>query len=155
MTCGPSSVTGLILCGGASSRMGQDKAHLLVGGRRLLEAAVERVRPLVDDLLLACGAEPRYQELGLPVVLDREAGGGPLLGLEAGLEQAQAGWLLAVACDLPALDHGTLQGLLEAAKGSPCDIVVYSDSKGDEPLCALYHTRTLPFVRAGCGSTRQ
>ena len=92
-------ITGVVLCGGASRRMGQDKATLEVAGERLLDRAVEALSGHVNEVLLACGAEERYADRGLRLALDAGADLGPLGGLGAGLAQARTEWVLLLACD--------------------------------------------------------
>ena len=99
-------VFGLVLCGGASRRMGTDKARLELGERTLIEHALECLRPIVERTLLACGSQPRHAELGHMLVLDRAPALGPLAGLEAGLsaarESAGANAVVCMlACDMP------------------------------------------------------
>ncbi len=147
--------TAVILCGGDSTRMGSDKALLRMGEHTLLERALSAVEPHVAQCLLACGTEPRYQHLGLPLILDTERGGGPLIGLLAGIESAQTPWVLLVACDMPALGDGILEDLVaQATSGSATaaedvDVWLFEDDGGLHPLCALYRRRNvLPAVRA-------
>jgi molybdopterin-guanine dinucleotide biosynthesis protein A len=158
---------GVVLCGGASRRMGRDKARLDLGGRTLLERAVALLAARAPRVALACGPVARYGELGLPLLLDRPPAGalgaaergerperiGPLAGLEAALAGSlalhpQGGAVLAVACDLPALVPADLDPLLERALEGSYDAVLYETARGPEPLCAVWHTDLLPAVRA-------
>jgi len=155
--------TAVILCGGGSTRMGSDKALLQMGEHSLLERAVAAVEPHVSECLLACGTEPRYEHLGLPLILDTECDGGPLIGLLSGLESAQTTWVLLVACDMPGLGAGVLERLVAEASGASADpadpatpeagvdtdVWLFEDDGGLQPLCALYRRRTvLPAVRS-------
>ena len=113
------------------------------------------MEPHVTQCLLACGTEPRYEHLGLPLILDAERGGGPLIGLLSGLESAQTAWVLLVACDMPGLGDGILERLVAEATGActaadvDVDVWLFEDDGGLHPLCALYRRRSvLPAVRA-------
>jgi len=129
--------------------MGVDKALLLdAHGRTLLQRACAVVEPLVDELLLACGPSPRYQDLGRTLVLDHRADGGPLAGLEAALERARTPWILALACDMPFATTALLASLLERARRDDLDACWSSSPKGSEPLCAAYSKHCLEPVRA-------
>lgn len=142
-------VTGVVFCGGKSSRMGADKALLLdAKGRALIERALATLEPWVDDLCIACGPTARYGEFGRRQVLDRIADGGPLAGLEAALSAATTPWIYALACDLPRADGAMFARLLERAQRENLDACWLSTSAGDEPLFAVYSTRCLPAVRA-------
>ena len=148
-------VTGLVLCGGASRRMGRDKALLEWHGRSLIERALEALAPVAGERLLACGRSPRYEELGFSLVLDETEDGGPLAGLEAGLAAAQGAWVVAVACDMPRLTPGLVEGLLEHAGAADADGAVYEVDGRVEPLCGVYHRRCLPAVRASLAAGRR
>ena len=149
------ATSGLVLCGGASRRMGRDKARVELGGRTLLEHAVGCVQGallhLQEDpgsVCLACGSEPRYADQGLPLALDRRAGAGPLAGLEAGLAAAPPGFLITLACDMPRVESRWLARLCAFARASRLDVCWFAGAAGVEPLCAVYHTAILPCVRA-------
>lgn len=142
-------VTGVVFCGGKSSRMGADKALLVdAKGRALIERALATLDPWVDELCIACGPSARYGELGRRQVLDRIADGGPLAGLEAALSAASTPWIYALACDLPRADGAVFARLLERAQRDDLDACWLSTAAGDEPLYAVYSTRCLPAVRA-------
>ena len=122
------------------------KARLRVGARTLLEAAVDTLRRLTPDVVLACGVEDRYGELGLERVRDRVADGGPLAGLEAALERAD-GWVLALACDMPRADVRVFEALLERARERGLDACLLETEGGLEPLFAVYRRACLAAVR--------
>jgi molybdopterin-guanine dinucleotide biosynthesis protein A len=131
--------------------MGSDKALLDLGAGTLLGRAVQELGAVCDRVLLACGSEPRYAGLGLPLVLDRAPGLGPLAGLEAGLRAAAErgdGWLVCLPCDMPRADAALLKRLLERAERDDLDACLLSSSRGVEPLCAVYHTRLAQSARA-------
>ena len=79
-------VSGLVLCGGHSRRMGSDKALLPLGGQRLIDFPLGALAQVAGSTSLAVGSTERYGELGLSQVLDDPAWGdaGPLAGLLAG-----------------------------------------------------------------------
>jgi molybdopterin-guanine dinucleotide biosynthesis protein A len=141
-------VTGAVLCGGASSRMGEDKAVLDLGGRSLLAHAVACLEPLTKRVVLACGSEPRYTSLGLDVVVDSVRGDGPAVGLEAALAAADTEWLAVLACDMPRVDAALFRRLLREAHARELDICLLATERGPEPLCGVYHRRCLAPLRA-------
>jgi molybdenum cofactor guanylyltransferase len=143
-----SGLTGVVLCGGASRRMGVDKAEIELAGRTLLERAVAALAGACDEVLLATGGEPRYPSLGLSVVLDRVPGAGPLAGLEAGLEHARGEWVAALACDMPHADARLFERLHARARERDLDACLYEGPSGVEPLCGVYRRSCLPAVRA-------
>lgn len=144
--------SGLVLCGGASRRMGADKALLALGERTLLERAIACLAPHASPVRLACGESERYGAFGLELVCDRRASAGPLAGLEAGLEAASesgaGGYVCVLAVDMPRADAQLVARLLAHARANDLDACLLASVGGVEPLCAVYHTRLLPRVRA-------
>ncbi|MBL8860432.1 MAG: molybdenum cofactor guanylyltransferase [Planctomycetes bacterium] len=128
--------------------MGADKAGLRLGGVTLLERAVGVLGPCVDELLLATGEAPRYADLGLPIVLDRAPDLGPLAGLEAALVAARGERVVALAVDMPGVTSELVARLCAEAERTEADALLLADGSGVEPLCAVYHVRVLPAVRA-------
>jgi molybdopterin-guanine dinucleotide biosynthesis protein A len=129
---------GFVVAGGASRRMGTDKALLPWGESTLLDHALSRLRGVCAEVRILCGPEPRYADRGVPVdvdaVLDAGALGGVLSGLR-GLAKGAAGVFLAV--DLPLVPAPLLAHLLQRSQGF--DAVVPISPSGPEPLCAVYH----------------
>ncbi len=138
-------VAGFILAGGASSRMGRDKALLEIGGVPLLARSAQLLEPLVGPVIVV-GAPERYASLGLRVVADDRSGVGPLGGLATALRLCEAPWALVVGCDLPYLSADWLTWLLERALASPAEAVVPESSRGLEPLCAVYRAQCAPAL---------
>jgi molybdopterin-guanine dinucleotide biosynthesis protein A len=144
-------VLGVVLCGGKSARMGTDKALIPLGSSTMLERAATTLAELTPRVVLACGASERYAELGLPLVVDRYLGAGPLAGLEAALASAVVAgedWLVALACDLPRVRPSVLANLLSRAREDDLDACFFETELGLEPLCAVYRATCLPSVRA-------
>jgi molybdopterin-guanine dinucleotide biosynthesis protein A len=116
-------LTGIILAGGASRRMGgRNKVFLELDGRPLIEIVVERVRSVCAEVLIVAGDTSPYIGLGVPLVEDRFRGVGVLGGLHAGLEAASHELSLVVGCDMPFLNPDLLQAFAAWAKGY--DVVV-------------------------------
>lgn len=143
--------SGLVLCGGASSRMGTDKARLELDGRPLLAHALATLDELGVSARLACGSAPRYGEYARELVLDDVPGAGPLAGLTAGLEAAaRAGesWVVVLACDMPHARARVLARLLEHARARGLDACLAGLERGSQPAYAVYHTRCAVPARA-------
>ena len=148
------AVSAVLLCGGRSSRMGADKAQLVWEGRTLLERIAAGLKPQVSAVYLGTGAQPKYEELGLPCLLDRGPDLGPLAGLEAALVGSATPWVLLVACDLPGLSPEVTARLFAAPQ--PGDQVVqFGSLEAPEPLCALYHRSVLGAVRGALQAGRR
>ncbi len=143
---------GAILAGGRSTRYGEPKAFATVGGRAIIQRAVDAVHAVVPDIIVIANDAEFYAALGLPVWGDRMPGKGALGGVHTALWRAQESGrpgIVAVACDMPFVSAALLLRLLERANQSPIpDLVVpESDSRrGLEPLCAYYSVRCLPAI---------
>jgi molybdopterin-guanine dinucleotide biosynthesis protein A len=140
-------VAAFILAGGASSRMGRDKALLDFGGVPLILHTARLLEPLVSEVTVV-GSPDRYAPLGLHAIADesnRQAQGGrdtpnrgPLAGIAAALAATHSIWNLVVACDLPYLSAEWLDWLLSRALRSRAEAVVPQTKQGMEPLAAVY-----------------
>ena len=93
--------TGIILAGGQSRRMGENKALLRINGQTVIERIVEKLETFVDDVIIVNNHFEDYRFLNLPMVEDRYKGMGPLAGIEAGLHASRTEKNLVVACDMP------------------------------------------------------
>ncbi|WP_195724337.1 molybdenum cofactor guanylyltransferase [Paenibacillus monticola] len=143
-------ITGIILAGGRSRRMGTDKALLEFGGVPLIAHLAVRLSQVADTVLIACGEEERedYQFLKLPMVTDCYPGLGPLAGLYAALNLSHTEWSAVVACDLPFTSIELLNYMKELAAAEPSvQAVVPVNAAGKvQPLLALYHRSVLPSL---------
>ena len=106
----------VVLCGGASSRMGRDKASLPFGPETLLERVIRLVRSVVDEVVLAAGAD-QILPPGLPVVRDAGEGRGPLPALLSASAAVHGDHVFLVACDTPLLQPPLVRLLLDQARG--------------------------------------
>jgi molybdopterin-guanine dinucleotide biosynthesis protein A len=133
--------TGVVLAGGRSSRMGQDKALIEVDGLTLLDRAVELLRPHAREILVM-GDPAKYAPMHATVIPDDVPGLGPLGGITTALARARYVRLLVVACDMPDLNDRLLGHLkLELDKGFDAAVPKHGDRI--EPLVAAYHRHAI------------
>lgn len=139
----------IILAGGRSSRLGRDKASELLLGRSLLQHVIDRVAPLVQELIIVRAPNQQLPPIESPravqVIEDAYPGTGPLGGIYSGLLAAVAERCLAVACDMPLLSPPLLQELQRRA--AACDVVM-PVLEYPEPLHAVYARICLQPMRA-------
>jgi molybdopterin-guanine dinucleotide biosynthesis protein A len=140
------NVTGIVLAGGASQRMGRNKAFLELGGRALIEIVIERMTQVCAEVLVVAGDARPYAGLGVPVVEDRFRGVGVLGGLHAGIEAATHELTIAVGCDMPFLNPDLLRAFAGWAIGF--DVVVLREGENVEPLHAVYRRTCIPAMES-------
>lgn len=165
-------VTGIIVAGGRSSRMGQDKALLQLGGVTVLERIAAVLGQVAKRVITVTRDTQQYRELGLETTTDLYPGLGPLSGIHAGLSASKTEWGIVVACDMPLvqpeilhalLAHATNwtaveettseqrqqapwagNGLLPQPKKSALQAVIASVDGRIHPLLGIYHRSVLP-----------
>jgi molybdopterin-guanine dinucleotide biosynthesis protein MobB len=137
-------VTGVILAGGKSLRMGSDKALLPFQGGRFLEAIHRRMAELFEEVVVVTGAPGQYGFLPCRRVPDLFEGGGVLAGIHSGLVHSGTDLVFAVACDMPHIHGELVRHLCGLAEG--VDVVVPEGDKGLEPLHAVYRKSALPAI---------
>ena len=147
---------GLVLTGGLSSRMGQDKAALHYQGHSQLARAMALLAPHVERAFVSVRADQRADPLrgGFEQIADTRENLGPIAGLLAAQERFPDSAWLVLACDLPLLDAATLAHLLKARAPEREATAFRSSNDGlPEPLCAVYepgsHARLASYVGRG------
>lgn len=139
-------MTGLLLAGGGSRRMGRDKAGIQFEGGTLASRAARKLAEVCDEVLVASGDGKRLASLGLRQVADATAERGPLGGIVAGLEAAGHPLVAVVAVDMPFASPALLRMLAALAAGQ--DAVVPVTRQGPQPLHAVYATDAATAFRA-------
>ena len=141
----------VLLAGGRSRRMGQDKALLpLPDGRRLWERQLAVLRALGPAELFISGPSRAEFPSDVPLLADEVPGLGPLAGIAAALKAMRAPRLVVLAVDLPAMTTAFLRGLLmeEQMVSSTRGTVPQSSDGFFEPLAAVYARASLPWSEA-------
>ena len=137
-------VTGVILAGGKSSRMGSNKALLPYRGGRFIEAIYRQLSGLLGEVLVVTGTPEQYAFLGCRMVSDLYHDIGVLAGLHAGLFHSHTSHIFAVACDMPYLNNTMIRMLL--ARRHQGDVIIPEGENGLEPLHAVYCRSCLPAM---------
>ena len=131
-------VEGFILVGGASSRMGRDKAELIFAGH----SSIERIASELPSPVTLVGSRHEYRHLSLNNVPDLHENWGALWGIHASLADAKKPWAAIVACDLPFVTR-ELFARLRSLSDETTDAVVPIQPDGrPQPLCAFYRPKT-------------
>jgi molybdopterin-guanine dinucleotide biosynthesis protein A len=127
--------SGVILAGGASRRMGRDKAWIELDGRALVERVVQRLGDVCRETILVSGDQDPYHKLGVRVIGDTLPGKGSLGGIYSGLRAARFERAVVVACDMPFLNPALLDYMLSLA--ADYDVVIPSASSFRLPLGSI------------------
>jgi molybdopterin-guanine dinucleotide biosynthesis protein A len=136
-------VTGIILAGGRSRRMGRDKATLEMEGVTLFDRALRMMRVLFTEVLIA-GDRQDLVRPGVPCYPDLFPGSA-LGGLYTGLVESNHDMVFACSCDMPFPNVNIAQ--LVVSQDRAYDVVVPRTTEGLEPLFARYHKRCLPVMK--------
>jgi molybdopterin-guanine dinucleotide biosynthesis protein A len=146
---------GVILAGGQSSRMGRDKAWLLINGEPLLTRTARILNGVCDHVIVSAAAGQRLPALPdtVPVVRDARHGEGPLAGFENVLASIpeRVDRVIVVACDLPDLNAPFLRWLQnQLDEGVDASVV---EVEGESyPLCGVYSPAVFPHVKSIVGN---
>lgn len=134
-------VAGFILVGGASRRMGTDKAQLLFNGEASVEIIAAELSKVSSPMALV-GARRHYRRLELLNVPDIHPSWGALGGIHAALATCEKTWAAVVACDLPFVTAELLERLTGFIDENTDAIVPIQPDGRPQPLCALYRRET-------------
>lgn len=144
------NVSGVALAGGMSRRLGRNKAVEEIGGERLIERVINRLSEVSSETVVVVAEESRAQALDLPdgvrTAADIYPGHGSLGGIFTGLSAARGDYGIVVACDMPFLNTGLLQFMVDLAPDF--DVVVPRVDGRPEPLHAIYSKSCLEPIES-------
>lgn len=107
------NITGIILAGGKSSRMGSDKGLLKMENITFVERVIEAIKPLVDEIVIVSNNSD-YDQFGYLRIEDEIEDSGPLAGLYSGLKHSNSEFNIVLSCDIPMIKTEVLQKLIES-----------------------------------------
>ncbi|MBH0178099.1 MAG: molybdenum cofactor guanylyltransferase [Nitrospira sp.] len=137
-------VTGILLAGGKSRRMGEDKRFLRIGEHTLFERTLAVLQSIFQTVCVVIAQDSPPLEAEVPVVRDLVADCGSLGGLYTGLKQAHTEYVFVVACDMPFLNPTLVRHVVSLK--DKADIVMVRLERGLQPAHALYSRRCLPVI---------
>lgn len=114
------TVSGAVLAGGRSRRMGFNKAFIESGGRSILARVLDVVSSVIPSPVIIANEIDLYSGLGAPVIPDDIPGAGSIGGIYTALNHSDADYVFVAACDMPWLDAGCVSRVVEAVDGSEC-----------------------------------
>jgi len=143
--------TAIILCGGKSARFGSDKAMLTIDGMPMIVRVIQRVSPVVDEIIIAARDPAQWMCIteaipdDLMVVYDSVLGYGPIAGILAGLLASESEYSVCLACDLPYANPDVINALFGCAEECEGDAAIPMHPNGMlETLHAVYGRSMIP-----------
>lgn len=138
-------ITGVILAGGRSSRMGEDKGLVKIAGKPLFEHIAERLKPMVNEVLINSNRNQHLYEQRYKVIPDlTQDYSGPLAGMLAGLTAVPTQWALFVPCDVPAFPLNLIEKFWE--KKAEHQGLYARDLHREHPTLCLLNKSIIPLL---------
>ena len=135
------NITGIILAGGNSSRMGTDKGVMDLNGEKVIQYVIEALKPNVDNIIIIAN-NSNYLDFGFPVYRDEIKDCGPLGGIYSGLLKSTTDKNIVLSCDIPFITSKLISQII--AESSEYDVTVPVHDGKTEPLCAVYTKNCMP-----------
>lgn len=136
----------IILAGGDSRRMRENKAFLLVHGKALIQHLLDQMDGHFGEILISTSRPGEFNHLGYPVILDDRPGEGPMAAICSALKAARFEKNFVIACDIPDINLEFIGKLVESAASSEIVVPVSPDNKY-EPLFAVYSKSIVPLIQ--------
>lgn len=130
------NITGIILAGGKSSRMGTEKGLIIYKNKPFVEHIIEAISPLVDNIIIISNNKA-YESFGFKCYEDLIKNTGPLAGIYTGLRYSKTNNNLIVSCDIPLIKTVVLQKLIDQ-KNDASEVIQLQSQGKNMPLIALY-----------------
>jgi len=137
-------ITGIILAGGKSRRMGTDKALLEINKKKLLQHAIAFCSPFCTRLLISSNHK-EHQKFGIEIIPDDINNCGPLGGIYSCLKQSETDWNFVLSVDSVFVEHEFIQEMIKARGNYSAIVPLHSGGK--EPLIALYHKKAISDIK--------
>jgi molybdopterin-guanine dinucleotide biosynthesis protein A len=138
------NITGAILAGGKSSRMGQDKALLVYDGKPFIQHIAETLLQVFPQVIIVSDKTEGRAFLGVPVYADIFHDSGPLGGIHSALAHATTSYVFVTSCDTPFVNTSLIHKL--CAEAHPDNITIPTDGKHSQPLIGIYPSSFLHIL---------
>ncbi|ALX47916.1 molybdenum cofactor guanylyltransferase [Lentibacillus amyloliquefaciens] len=138
-------ISGVILAGGKSSRMGKTKSLLNINGKPAIAHIADEVKNFCDDTAVIANEPASYHFLGLNLYRDRYEDKGPLAGIETAIYHIDADVYVLAACDMPFIDKAIFQHLIQSLGNAEAVIPIYNERM--HPLSGIYTKDVLPHIQ--------
>jgi len=140
------SITGIILAGGVSKRLGyKNKALLKIGNKTIIERVIDALSKMTEDVIIITNSPSEFKHLKMPMYNDIISNAGPLGGIYTGLTISNTYYNLVIACDMPFIQSYILELLVCRIEDN--DIVIPVTPDGYHPLCAIYSKKCIDYIK--------
>jgi molybdopterin-guanine dinucleotide biosynthesis protein A len=137
-------ITGIILAGGQSTRIGTDKAFIQINHKTLLEKAIDICEPICAEILISSDNK-EHEKFGHRIIPDEFKNCGPLSGIYSCLKKSNTEWNFVISVDAAFVEPQFIPYLINEI--DDFDAIVPFHNKGKEPLIALYHKNGLTVMQ--------
>lgn len=134
-------INGIILSGGKSSRMGEDKALLKVGTKSIIEIMIAKLKPFCNEIIISADETEKYSQFGYKVVPDKFKNSGPLAGIYSSLLESNTERNFVISCDLPLVSQNIIERLISNI--STKEIILPVTGEKYHQLCGVYSKSVL------------
>jgi len=139
------NITGIILAGGKSSRMGTDKGTLLLNNISFTQHIINNLTPLVDEIIIVSN-NLDYDQFDVKRISDNIEDYGPVAAVYTGLKASKTDYNIVVSCDSPKVDLDVFGPLLKE-RNNKYDMIQYICNSRTTPLIALYNKKCLSIFK--------
>ena len=137
-------ITGIVLAGGKSTRMGEDKGLMELNNKPLIDYSIEVLSKVCDDLIIGANFS-EYKRFGYPMIPDEIRYIGPIGGIYSCLKVSSTKDNIILSCDIPLITQPVIEFLL--SEKNDYQIVVPVVNGFPEPLCAYYHISVIDGLK--------
>ncbi|OPY72821.1 MAG: putative molybdenum cofactor guanylyltransferase [Syntrophorhabdus sp. PtaU1.Bin058] len=137
-------VISAILAGGRNTRMGRDKATLVLDSELLIQRVYGVVQRVFNTVVVVSNNHDALPGMDVPIIRDVVAAQSPMAGIVSALMYTGADYVFALACDMPFLSGEAIQYMLDNISGE--DIIIPKTEKGYEPLHAIYGRSCISYM---------
>ena len=137
-------ITAIILAGGKSSRMGEDKGMLKINNISMVEMIIKTVTPMVSKIIIISNNQ-EYLKFNTDVFPDLIKNKGPVGGIYTGLNYTKTGTNIVLSCDTPFVSQSLLKLLLDSSKKKLITIPKYNEKL--HSLIGIYKKNALPYFK--------
>ena len=138
------NVTGIILSGGKSKRMGKNKALLKIGDKTIIELIHDKMSEIFKEVIVISNEPELYDFLGTKIYEDIHPGRGPISGIHSGLVNSTTDKNFVISCDMPLVKSELINFLLEVK--SEKEVILPENNDYMQTLCGIYNKKRFPLI---------